>query len=848
MRPKWQIDLVPGSHLDYGWAASPGECLAYVSEVIRTAVEDLTEGPPEFRFTLEYVLFVRHFLETYPEYEEALKRLIDEGRLEVCTTMTGPIEQWLDGEMLIHQLTRGKRWVRERLGYDPKTAQHTDLPGHIIQIPQFLQGIEVENFAYSRFRPPVPLHIWRAPDGSEVLACCHNHEDYRKPGSWEGYGWGWFLFVNNKDVAWAEERLLEGLKWRDTFWPPNQPVLMGCESDLQPSDPTMVDRVAQWNERHPEAPIRFCTISEFFRGVKRKGLPVYQGEAPYSFFALPAIYIAAAQNMRRGDNAVTAAEKWTTFAEWQGLGRAPRERILAARDALFLPHDHNTGGRRGEINDAERINDARTCRLEGESMLQEAAMRFTVHINYRRLKEGVYPITVFNSLSWERDDVVETYIELPMTGVKSLNITDSKGRPVPSQILEVDEQMGHSRIYLVFVAPRVPSHGYETFYVRPSTEAEPVDSSLEVSEKGMQNAFFDIRVKDKRIASIKWKGRELIRQAPRGFNEIYVREDRQSNVEAPPWDIENTYTGKEWDSRVDKVEMVESGPVRAVLRFTGRAHTGRFTQDVILYDALERVDFRHTLDYKAKMHTMTRVAYPLRVPGGTATYESPYAAVRLEEDEMRNTFRGHGERWVQKWIDISNEDYGVTLATRQTTHAVANDGIEPILARTAVDCGTIFYYYDQDGAYTFDFSLTPHEKDWKDAAGHRAGWAFNSPLDSCNWTTCFPIRPLRRSRRLPERDSFLQVDKANAVVTAIAPSRDDPEAYVVRLVEYHGKSGTVRLRFGSKVARAEEVNFLERRLRRLEVRDRTVSVKVKPCGIHSIRVKLQKSDGRRKRA
>src|SRR5690606_1608752 len=115
-----------------------------------------------------------------------------------------------------------------------------------------------------------------------------------------------------------------------------------------------------------------------------------------------------------------------------------------------------------------------------------------VHINYRRLKEGVYPITVFNSLSWERDDVVETYIELPMTGVKSLNITDSKGRPVPSQILEVDEQMGHSRIYLVFVAPRVPSHGYETFYVRPSTEAEPVDSSLEVSEKGMQNAFFDI--------------------------------------------------------------------------------------------------------------------------------------------------------------------------------------------------------------------------------------------------------------------------------------------------------------------------------------------------------------------
>ena len=38
MSRNWQIHMVPGSHLDYGWAASPGECFAYITEVIRTAV------------------------------------------------------------------------------------------------------------------------------------------------------------------------------------------------------------------------------------------------------------------------------------------------------------------------------------------------------------------------------------------------------------------------------------------------------------------------------------------------------------------------------------------------------------------------------------------------------------------------------------------------------------------------------------------------------------------------------------------------------------------------------------------------------------------------------------------
>ncbi len=411
MSRKWRIHIVPASHLDYGWAASPGECLGYVSEIIRTAIEDMTSGAARFKFTVEYALFIRHFLDVYPEYTGKAQRLIDEGRLEVCPTMTGPIEHWLDGEGLIHQLVRGKRWLREAFGYDARTAQHTDLPGHVLQIPQFLHLAEIDNLAYSRYHPPVPLHRWRAPDGSEIVACCHQHDAYDNTyrNSWEGYGLGWVLFVNNADMELVYRDLPPLLERRDRYWPKGvNALLMGCESDLQPGDPAMLDRMDQWNQRYPNATIVASTVSDFFREVDPSKLPVYQGEAPYSFFAITAIDPDAASEMRRADNAVTMAEKWSSFGELANLGRAQTARLRRARDAFFLPQDHNLGGRRGEVNDQERHKDAWAARLEGESIMQETAMRFMVHLDFKRLEEGVYPITVFNGLSWNRSDIVET--------------------------------------------------------------------------------------------------------------------------------------------------------------------------------------------------------------------------------------------------------------------------------------------------------------------------------------------------------------------------------------------------------------------------------------------------------
>ena len=837
------LHIIPGSHLDYGWAASPGECFAYITENIRMAIDDILDDAPDYKFTIEYTIFMKHFLEIYPDYLPKVRQLIWDGKIEVCPSMSGFIEQFLDGEMVINELVRAKEWIRETLGVDPVTVQHTDLPGHIFQIPQFLHKAGIKHLAYSRYHPPVPLHRWRAPDGSEVIACCHRHAPIDQgPCSWEGYGWGWVRFVNVDDMETTYRELPKEIEESLSVWPdPSQPILMGCESDLQPPDPKMVSRILSWNQRHSEAPIHISTISQFFSSVKPDTLPVYQGEAPYSFFALPSIYLTSSQEMRLAENTISAASKWTVFQQQLSMGQAQATRIQKAKDALALPHDHNTGGRRGEINDLERYKDALHARLEGESILQESAMAISVNILYKSQPDDSYPIVVFNSLSWDRTDVVETYVELPMVGINSLILTDSQGNTIPCQIVRTDNSTKYnwSRVYLVFVAPNVPAHGYSTYYLKPSRDHLTIHSGLRISTKRIQNCFFDIRIRDGNVTGITWREKQLVRKGDRSFNEIYMLEDKMDNIEAPPWAMENNYTGQSWRGTVRKVAVVETGPVRAILRVQGKIRKTSFCQDIIVYNDLERIDLVHKLDYKSQKNSQTRVVFPLNIPNATVTYESPYGTVRLDRDEMPGTFRGHGERWIQKWADLSNHEYGVTLASCQISHVLSKTDVEPILIRTATDCGTIFHHTDQDRTYTFHHAIAPHAQDWKKASSYRLGWELNSPLYSVNMTTCFPIKPIRRSRQLPERNSFWKISGDNAVITSISCSKD-PGAYLLRIVEYYGSTREVIIKSRFLVDSAEEVNFLEEPIRKVLVDKRGIHLPVDKYGIHTLKVRVIK--------
>ena len=166
-----KIFIVPGAHLDFGWCAGISECLAYADEIIKGSIDAITGPVPDYRFTVEYAAFLRHFLARFPEYLPTVKQLVKERKIETTAAMVGYMEDVLDGEIMVREIVHAKRFARDVLDCDLPTAQHSDLPGHTPQMPQLLAKAGVKYFSYtSAFdhirpstggRPPTVRGCWR---------------------------------------------------------------------------------------------------------------------------------------------------------------------------------------------------------------------------------------------------------------------------------------------------------------------------------------------------------------------------------------------------------------------------------------------------------------------------------------------------------------------------------------------------------------------------------------------------------------------------------------------------------------------------------------------------------------
>ncbi|MBI3972007.1 MAG: hypothetical protein HY332_12015 [Chloroflexi bacterium] len=918
----WEVYVVPGAHFDLGWCASIAETLAYGADLLRRVIDEITGPHPDYRFTVEYALFLKYFLRLYPDYRERVLRLLDEGKIEVCSTMTGAMEQILDGETTLRVVANAQRWARRELGRTLPTAQHSDLPGHTIQLPQILAKSGVRYLAYSRFRPPHGLHWWQAPDGSRVLAAHHTTGSY-----------GWAFTLLRPEAAQRIAGQLRALESSGTWPATTDLLLMTGQADLVMLEPAVVEAAAALT-REGVARFRIATLTQFFDAVAAAGppLPAYQGEAPYGFYSLPAWEPDTYKAARVAEHHLAAAETFSSLRDLLGLGRYPHDQLAPAWEGLFYPQDHNVGGRHGELNRASREARAQWAGTVGREVVEECLASFATHIRYPdqegawsrdpaarragwtfpaiRTARGV-PVVVANPLAWPRTDVVQTRMEFGTATVGAVRVVDDTGQEVPSQVLSTEEA-GRDRPALygaqrasadvLFVARDVPACGYGTYYLEAlpvpaglagATETLPVQNDLTV-----ETATYRAQITGGRLVGLaeRGTGRELVGSGvagpagtgPHRFGEVVVLEDLLVDLEDGP--IEQTrkvapeidrpagfverpvppnFTGREWTSAAHPAHVVriERGPVRTQVVLAGQVLDCPVEHTLTLYEHLPRAELTLALDWKGKKNALVRAAYPLAVPRATTTYETPYGSVVHGRDEMPNSYRGEGTRFVQKWVDLSAGDplrqaqgrlragssagsgqagWGVTWSSRLCAHTLHvgveghGTGLSPLLLRTAYSCGTPFLWYTLEGRHTFQFALQAHQGTWRDSHSWRMGWEFHFPLLAGRLATARPLAPLPGRDTLPQRLSFCTLDGAHATVGTIHQPEPEtpPGTYAVRLVEVEGKGGSASLRFCRPVLRAERTNLVGDDPEPLSVDGDRVVVELRPYEIATIQVSL----------
>ena len=389
-------------------------------------------------------------------------------------------------------------------------------------------------------------------------------------------------------------------------------------------------------------------------------------------------------------------------------------------------------------------------------------------------------IDVFNTSSWPRTDVVTVPKDISPAGDLVL---DARDRPVLSQRLSTGE--------LVFLASNVGPFSASRFRVQAGTC--PVHGLAKADSNRLSSSDYFVVI-DEQAGNVRHLfsrtvGRELVDTNAAGSLNEYLY--------LPGSDV----GGVERSGR-PTITIKETGPLVASLSIESEAPgCKRLTRELRVFDQIGRLEFIDTIDKLAiRAKEGVHFRYAFNVPKGTVRMDVGWAAVRPEIDQIpaacKNWFS------VQRWVDISNDRYGVTwspidaplvelggitanLLGSQTDYHVWIQHLVPsqtILSWVMNNHWHTNYRADQEGPTVFRYALQPHLSFAPEEAA-KFGVSCSQPL------LAFKAAGTRPAK------SRLTLSSNKVLVTALKPA-DDGRGYIVRLFGASGKPERVKLSWG----------------------------------------------------
>jgi hypothetical protein len=448
-------------------------------------------------------------------------------------------------------------------------------------------------------------------------------------------------------------------------------------------------------------------------------------------------------------------------------------------------------------------------------------------------------IVVFNSLAHQRDDLVT------LSGNCSELEELSTGKLEPCQRTSAGKS--------IFIARAVPAYGYKVY--RMSSQTPTAAKNISATQDGVSNQFYAVRFDQKtgNVLSIldKKTGRELVdAKTAYQFNQmVYVHKNTSLSAD-----------GFEYSpARAREVKSSKGSVAVTFDSWIDDPKTGAaIQQTVTLYDGLPRIDIVDALDharvmfsnnYEDRYRENIFYAFPMNVPGGQPRAEYAGGVVRPYLDQLR--WGSHDYLIANRWVDVSNPDFGVTLAPwneatvsfgeiRYNQFSIDYKPAKPALFSYAWSnrmAGLLTLNGDDCNA-TLRYSLRGHAGDWNSGETSEFGWSVASPL------LAVIAGPNPQGALDAKQGSFLNVDAPNVQMTVLKQSERPGNGWIVRLVETEGKPTDVAVASDLlPLTDAYETDLAENDMRRLPVSGRTVKAKILPFGYLTLRLASGSSPG-----
>jgi alpha-mannosidase len=684
--PGWTIWMVSHFHYDPVWWNTQGQFtqsrLLLPGEdgrlpEVRTAFElvrlhlDAARADPDYKFVLAEIDYLKPYFDTHPQDRADLRALMDEGRIEIVGgSYNEPNTNLTCAESTIRNAIYGIGHQRDVLGGDPRSAWMLDAFGFDPGYPGLMAAAGLTSSAWARgpyhqwgpwrtvgdnTRMQFPSEFeWISPDGHGLLTSyMANH-----------YGAGWGIH-QAPDLAAAQAEALGQLA-----------ALAPVAATRNVLLPVGADHVipARWaTALHRDFAARYlwphCVTAlprEFFAAAaaeaEQRGIwltpqtrdmnPVYPGK--------DVSYIDTKQAQRAAEAATLDGERLATLAWLAGDDYPAASLDKAWRQLVFgAHHDAITGTESDQVyldllggwREAFERGDAARVGAAGY-LASLADTRPPLAVRDRGLPSAngatePRPVVVFSTVSWARAGLATVTLGFAAPGTPWLALSDETGADVPflAEGVRRNPDGTLAAATITFRAASVPALGYRTYWVSgapgPGEEGwsggpgaasgtRAAGTRTAGTRTAIENGAFLVEADPARGGALarildRRTGAELLRGPG---NELVLADeyDYHPRWGEGPWLLspKGPGAGSAAAPAQVRVERCAIGS-RLVTGFTlGGLRVG---QETILWDGMERVEFRTHVDGSIGRDRLLRVRFPADVPGALPVYQCATSVV-----------------------------------------------------------------------------------------------------------------------------------------------------------------------------------------------------------------------------
>lgn len=529
-----------------------------------------------------------------------------------------------------------------------------------------------------------------------------------------------------------------------------------------------------------------------------------------------------------------AAELMLREAEWWGVAASilagysyPLSEMDALWKRLLLNQFHDilpgTSIRR-VIEEAEA--DLAEVFREAEKKCSQARRALAV-------KSETEAITVFNSLSWDRVELVK--LPRSWTGVKTSSggrLPAQRGEDALTARVKVPAA-GWVTLYPSGVEQSVYSHAFGTLSSHAAQFAGPVSAigtvptghtdSLSVqpllswSDGVLENELLRIEINGQGELARIWD-KEARRDISAGVcNRFCMYKDTPPRFGA--WEIEKTYgmvpVALEGQANI---RVLEEGPLEICLEIERTLHHSPMKQIISLAAGSRVITFRTRIDNREK-HKLLKVAFPVSVHANEAIHEIQFGHIRRPNHASRPHDRDRYEVSQYRWTALTEENRGCAVLN-DCKYGIDTSGssMNLTLLRSSTDPDP----NADEGIHEFSYAFYAWNGSFGDSEVVRRAAELNCPVSLQTGET---------------GDRWLfRLDTPHVMIDTVKPAEDGSGDVIIRLYEAFHTSTNCALTIGFPFHAAVETDMLEQSPRELSVRDNHVELPFRPFEIKTVRV------------